>query len=519
MTAIHSPAAAPSDREGARERILDAVIIGAGYGGLGAAAQLTRAGFRDFAILERADRIGGVWRDNTYPGAACDTQSVIYCYTYFPHLEATRMYSEQPELLGYLEALATEFELVDRIRFDSEAIRAEWNDDAALWEVATKSGERFRSRILVPAWGQLGTPHIPEFPGLDRFEGRAFHSAEWDHRIDLSGLSVASIGNAASAVQYVPEVAKEAGYLGVFQRSANYLFPRGQEVFSAERRAEFREHPETFEAMRREIHEMREAGFERVRHATAAQSAGVADAMAHLERQIVDPELRARLTPDYEFGCKRILRSDDYYPALNRDSVELITEGIAEFTPEGIRTADGRERRFDVVIFGTGFRSQAFHAGMAVVGLGGVTLDERWGDAPEAYFGMSVDGFPNMFMVFGPNTNLNHNSIVTMMEVQHEFIVESLRRLHGIRRPVLDVRADAVAEHNDYVQGELQRSAYSSDCSSWYKNAAGRVVNNWYGTVEEYRSAVAAIEPKAFGLPDWPERATGDGADPSAAPR
>lgn len=495
-----APAAVPGTAPG---QILDAVIVGAGYGGLGAAAQLARAGFHDFVILERAPRLGGVWRENTYPGAACDTQSVIYCYSYFPHLDATRMYSEQPELLAYLEALADEFDLFGRIRFDAEVVRAEWKDDGALWEISTRSGAGFRARAFVPAWGQLGTPHVPEFPGIERFEGRAFHSADWDHGIDLAGLSVASIGTAASAVQYVPEVAKEAGYLGVFQRSANYLLPRGQEVFDPERRAGFRERPETFEAMRREIHEMREAGFERVRHASAEQAAGAADAMAHLERQVADPELRARLTPDYEFGCKRILRTDDYYPAMTRDNVELVTERIAEFTPAGIRTADGRERRFDVVIFGTGFRSQAFHAGMEIVGRGGTTLDARWGDAPEAFFGMSVDGFPNMFMVFGPNTNLNHNSIVTMMEVQHEFIVESVRRLRATRDLVLDVRTDAVAAHNDFVQGELQRSAYTADCSSWYKNAAGRVVNNWYGTVEEYRSAVAGIEPASFGLESW----------------
>ncbi|MBK0417514.1 NAD(P)-binding domain-containing protein [Leucobacter sp. CSA1] len=481
----------------------DAIIVGAGYGGLGAGAQLQRAGISDFVILERADRIGGVWRDNTYPGAACDTQSIIYCYTYFPHLSVTRMFSEQPELLGYLEALAAEYDLTGRIRLGSEVTAATWLEDRGLWEVTTAAGETHLGRAFVPAWGQLGVPFIPDFPGMADFTGTMFHSAHWDHDVDLAGLRVASIGNAASAVQYVPEVAEEAGRLTVFQRSANYLLPRNQEVFDEERRRGFQADPAVFEALRTEIHTMRENGFQRVRHATSEQATGVAEARAHLENQVRDPALREKLTPDYEFGCKRILRTDDYYPALMRDNVELVTEGIAEFTPTGIRTVDGEVREFDVVVFGTGFKSQAFHAGMRITGRAGVSLDERWGDAPEAFFGLSVDGFPNMFLVYGPNTNLNHNSIVTMMEVQHEFIVAAVQRLREHPGLVIDVRPDVVAAHNDEVQAELANSAYSSDCSSWYKNAAGRVVNNWHGTVEEYRTAVAAISPADYGLASW----------------
>jgi cation diffusion facilitator CzcD-associated flavoprotein CzcO len=486
-----------------QQTVLDAVIVGSGFGGLGAAAQLTRAGLGDFVILERSSALGGVWRDNSYPGAACDTQSVIYCYTYFPHLSVTKLYSDRTELLSYLGGLADAHGLHDHIRFHSEVTRAVWKEEEALWEITTDSGDRYQARAFVPAWGQLGVPNIPETPGIDSFAGHMFHSARWKQHIDLTGLRVASIGNAASAVQYVPEVAKEAAQLTVFQRSANYLFPRGQEIFSDARRSEFQRDPSTFEALRSEIHTLREAGFQRVRHATAAQATGVAEALAHLEAQIPDPDLRAKLTPDYEFGCKRVLRSDDYYPALMRENVELVTEGIAEITAEGIRTIDGFMREFDVIIFGTGFRSQAFQAGMQIVGNDGVTLNERWGDAPEAYLGLCVDGFPNMFLVYGPNTNLNHNSVVTMMEVQHEFIVDAVCRLRASRPLVLDVRSETVAEYNDFVQTQLQLSAYTSDCSSWYKNAAGRVVNNWYGTVEEYRQAVAAINPTDFGLNSW----------------
>ena len=486
-----------------QQTIFDAAIVGAGFGGLGAAAQLTRAGLNNYVVLERANEIGGVWRDNSYPGAACDTQSVIYCYTYFPHLSVTRLYSERAELLSYLNALAAEYGLFDRIGFGSEVTRAAWNEADALWEIETRSGERYRARAFVPAWGQLGVPYIPDIPHIDSFTGRMFHSARWDHELDLTGLRVASIGNAASAVQYVPEVAKETAQLTVFQRSANYLFPRGQEIFSEERQAAFQNDPSIFEALQTEIHEMREAAFQRVRHGTVAQATGVAEAMAHLYAQVPDPELRVKLTRDYEFGCKRILRTDDYYPALMRENVELVTEGLSAGTRKGIRTVDGVVREFDVIIFGTGFRSQAFQAGMDVIGRNGRTLDSRWGDEPEAFLGLSVDGFPNMFLVYGPNTNLNHNSIVTMMEVQHEFIVASVRRLVATPGLALDVRPDVVAEHNDFVQTELRQSAYSSDCSSWYKNAAGRVINNWYGNVEDYRQAVADIAPAEYGLRSW----------------
>lgn len=484
----------------ATDHVYDALIIGAGYGGLGTAAQLRRAGLDDFVIWERAGDIGGVWRDNTYPGAACDTQSVIYCFTFFPHLDVTRLFSPQEELLAYLRALAEEFDIMPHVRLNTEAVRAEWIEAEALWEVTSAAGEIVRARLFVPAWGQLGTPLIPDFPGMDRFEGVSFHSARWDHSVELAGKRVASIGAAASAVQYVPFVAEQAAQLTVFQRSANYILPRNQKVFTDEERKRFRDDPSSFEALRREIHEMREAGFQRVRHATAEQGTAIAEARAHLESQVADPVLREKLTPDYEFGCKRILRSDDYYPALTRENVSLETERIAEFTEAGIRTADGVEHRFDVVVFGTGFRSQAFQGDLEIVGTGGRRLDERWGDSPEAYLGLAVDGFPNMLLVYGPNTNLNHNSIVTMIEVQSEFIVDAVRQVREHPGTVYDITPERVAAYNDHVQQELAESAYSSDCSSWYKNAAGKVINNWYGTVEEYRRLVRGATPADFGV-------------------
>lgn len=472
------------------DNIYDAIVVGAGYGGLGIAARLTHAGRRNFLVLERANDIGGVWRDNNYPGAACDTQSVIYCFGWFPHLSVSRMYAERDELLQYLRSIVDEFDLADNIDLDCAVHRATWNEETELWIVEDSRGRTHRTRTFVPAVGQLGTPNTPHHPGQDTFEGIMFHSARWRHDIDLTGARVASVGAAASAVQYVPEVAERAAQLVVFQRSANYILPRNQHVFTDSERANHVDHPEAFFELRNAIHTERERGFARTQHDTEDQHAGVDDARRHLENQVTDPRLRSKLTPDYEFGCKRILRSDNYYPALTRPNVILETAGIERFTPTGVLTRDGRTYDLDVVVFGTGFASQTFVGDIEIVGREGLRLDTRWGDVPEAFLGMMVDGFPNLFLVYGPNTNLNHNSIVRMLEIQHDFITAAVVRSASGAGPI-EATADQVQVFNQSVQSKLSRSAYSSDCSSWYKNADGRVINNWSGTVEEYRIAVA----------------------------
>lgn len=480
------------------EHIYQAIILGSGYGGLGQGAEFKRAGITDFLILERASTLGGVWRDNTYPGAACDTQSVIYCFSYFPHLKVSRLFAGQSELLGYLQDLAAEYQLEENLRFNHEIIDATWIPERQLWKLTAKAGQEFLTRAFVPAWGQLGTPYQPNFPGLENFKGESFHASRWRHDINLSGKRVASIGSAATAVQYVPEIAPEVAQLTVYQRSANYILPRDQHIFSAEESAEFLKNPETYHELRDGIHSFREAGFDRTRKGTEAAQEGMAAAREHLENQVQDPELRKKLSPDYDYGCKRILRSDDFYPALTRDNVELITEGIAEITPEGIRSTDGEERPFDIIIFATGFRSQAFQGESKIVGRNGLTLDQRWGDSPEAHLGITVDGFPNMFLVYGPNTNLNHNSVVTMIEAQNRYIVQCVQYLTDNTEQTLEPDLEVLRAYNDKVQAELEKSAYSSECSSWYKNAAGKVINNWCGTADEYKKIVERFEREDY---------------------
>lgn len=472
------------------DAVHDAVIIGAGFGGLGAAAELQRAGVDDFLVLEQADRVGGVWRDNTYPGAACDTQSLIYCFSYYLHLGVSSMFAGQRELLAYLESFVVHFGLTDRVRVGVRVTAARWSDDAELWDIETTAG-RLRARSLIPAWGQLGSPYVPDIPGHESFRGRAFHSARWPEGEDLAGLRIASIGNAASAVQYIPELAKDARRVIVFQRSANYILPRNQIVFSDDERATFLTQPEIYRARRDSIHRLREAGFERTRHGTEGQAEGADEALQHLANQVPDEQLRQKLTPTYEFGCKRILRSDDFYPALMRPNVDLVVDPIRRITATGIETTDGKLYEADVIVYGTGFRSQAFQGELVVQGRNGVDLATRWRTAAEAYLGVMVDGFPNLFLVYGPNTNLNHNSVVTMLEAQQRFIAQTVSELRG-DGPV-EVRPEVVSRFNEWVQHELEGSAYSGDCSSWYKNDAGRVVNNWCGTVEEYRSMLGRV--------------------------
>jgi cation diffusion facilitator CzcD-associated flavoprotein CzcO len=467
---------------------VDIVIIGAGFGGLGMAAQFALAGINDYVVLERELDIGGVWRDNHYPGAACDTEAHLYCYSFAPHLRVSRMYAGRDELYAYLHRLADDFGLHDHVQLGASVVSARWREEDGTWLVRTGQGHEYRARVVVTAWGQLGTPYTPDIPGLASFHGEAFHSARWRHDTDLAGKRVISIGNAASAVQYVPEIAPIAASLAVFQRSPNWIMPRNQIVFADEQLDQYEAHPELFEQSRHELHEFRESGFRRTRVNTQEQAAGVQIALAHLEAQVPDPELRARLTPAYEFGCKRILRSDDYFPALMRENVVLVTDPIDSATPEGIRTADGIVHEADVIVFGTGFRSQAFNGDTEIIGRNGADLSERWSDGAEAYLGLTVDGFPNLFMLYGPNTNLNHNSIITMLETQQHYVITALAGLLPTPGAAAEVRHEVLVDFNRRVQKQLLGSAFTSDCSSWYKDASGKVINNWSGTVDEYRA-------------------------------
>lgn len=456
-------------------------ILGAGFSGLCMAIRLDRAGHSSFTIYEKGSGPGGTWRDNSYPGAGCDVPSHLYSFSFWPSPEWSRHYAEQPEILRYLEGCVDHFGLRDRIRFGTEIVRAQFDEGAAVWRLESSRGEVFTADVLVTGLGQLNRPSLPAIPGLDDFAGVAFHSARWDHSHDLAGERVAVIGTGASAVQFVPRIAPTVARLSVFQRSPNWVMPRNDAPYSAAARRAFRRVPAIQRLHRAAIYWALETRFLALEGKGQRWIAPVAEATArkHLESQITDPDLRAKLVPDYPIGCKRVLISDDYYPALARPNVELLTAGIRRVTRDGIVTADGRKVDVDAIIFGTGFESLDFLAPLEIVGPGGKRLADAWRHGAEAYLGLTVSGFPNLFVLYGPNTNLGHNSIVFMVECQVGYALRCIQELMASGSASMDVRREVMDAYNRDIQQRMHGTVWEAGCHSWYKNAAGKVTNNW----------------------------------------
>ncbi|WP_404479926.1 flavin-containing monooxygenase [Novosphingobium sp. BL-52-GroH] len=473
------------------------VILGAGLGGIGLGAVLRSQGIDDFLIVEKEDGPGGTWRDNIYPGAACDTESHLYCFSFDLHKEVSRLYARQPELLRYAERLVERQGLAPHIAYGREIVSARWDADALRWTIALADGQSVRARIFVAAWGQLNRPQIPEIAGRETFAGQQFHSARWPRDLDLADKRVASVGNAASAIQYIPAIAPEAGHLTVFQRSPNWIVPRGDRPYTPEELARFIEHPTAFDENKAELFAWRETTFLRMREGSEEAREVEQQARDHLVAQVGDPALRARLLPDFPLGCKRVLRSDDYYPALCRDNVSLVTEAIDRIVPEGIVTSDGVLHEMDVIIWGTGFETQSFQGPVDVHGSAGASLRDEWQDGARAYKGMAVAGFPNFFLIYGPNTNLGHNSVLSMFEAQFAYIAQAAAVV--LEQDVaLEVGRDSMERYDAALQAEMDGSAWAGNCTSWYKNAAGRVVNNWSGPVQDYQALTRRFDREAY---------------------
>jgi cation diffusion facilitator CzcD-associated flavoprotein CzcO len=468
------------------------VVLGAGFAGLCMGLRLQAAGEASFLILEKADRVGGTWRENVYPGSGCDIPSHLYSYSFEPNPDWPEVFSAQPDILDYINDVVEKHQLSKYIRFNSEVTGAAWDDEAQLWRIAIADGAIVTAEAFVIAWGQLNRPKLPTIEGRESFAGPAFHSAQWDPSVDLAGKRVAVIGNGASAIQFVPEVAKVAGSVTLFQRSPNWIVPRLNRPYTSEEKARFRAEPAAMGKVRGEIFEMAEARL-------AAKRAGtlpieeVPIPLAHLHAQITDPALRAKLTPDYEIGCKRVLISNDFYPALTRPNVDLVVEAIARMTPRGVVDATGRLHEADVVIYATGFETKSFAGETTITGAGRVSLAQAWADGPEAYLGISVAGFPNLFMLYGPNTNLGHNSIIYMIEAQVDYVLQALARAVPV-----DVKPEVMARYNHQLQEELAATPWAGACTSWYKTADGRILNNWPGTARAYAEAVSRFDPAAY---------------------
>ena len=454
------------------------VVIGGGFGGICMAVRLRQAGI-DFVLLEKADGVGGTWRANTYPGCACDTESHHYSFSFERNPDWSRVFSSQPEILSYLESCVDKYGLLELCRFDTQVTRCVFDEQSRQWRVETERGEQFECRFLVSAVGQLNHPSIPAFPGLDMYTGAMFHTAQWDRDFRFEGKDVAVIGNAASAIQLIPELAKRARSLKVFQRSPNWLVAKNDHAFSPAQKWAFRRIPLLERIYRYFIYWKWESSWPAfIRNSRAARKLEQ-DYRSRIAEQVADMDLAQALTPDYEVGCKRILLSDNYYPAMQRDNVALVTDPVDRFTADGIATRSGQEFQLDCVVMATGFKAWDFLEPIEVVGANARRLHDAWNSAPEAYLGICVAGFPNLFMLYGPNTNLGHNSIIFMLECQVHYVVKCLRQLRrrGCRSMV--VADDAMVRFNRQIQNQMAKTAWAGGCNSWYKRPDGRVVNNW----------------------------------------
>jgi cation diffusion facilitator CzcD-associated flavoprotein CzcO len=492
-------------RSGAKKgRDLRIAIIGAGPGGLCMGIRLKGAGFERFEILEKAGGVGGTWYHNRYPGCACDVPSHLYSFSFELKRDWSRPYASQPEILAYLEHCAGKYGLLPHCRFGEAVRRARWDETAAQWTLELASGRTATADVVVSAIGMFNELAMPDIPGLDSFAGTCFHSARWDWSHELSGETVGVIGSAASAVQLVPEIVERAGRVLLFQRTANWVAPKEDTPYTDEQLERLRSDPEAAPMLRRRIFDSLGGPgiFERVRpDMEAACLAAIA--------QVEDPEVRARLVPDHPWGAKRPLFSNDYYPAFNRPNLELVTEPIERITPSGIVTRDGRERPLDTLILATGFATTKFLSAIDVTGRGGLSIADAWSDGAQAYKGVTTAGFPNLFMLYGPNTNAD--SIITMIEYQVDHVLRQIQRIATGNLAWIDVKPGPMAEYNEEIQRELGAfEMWQAGCTDYYRARSGRIVTQWPRSMPALEQALSGLDEDAYEVaeltPEQPAR-------------
>ncbi|MFL6239292.1 MAG: flavin-containing monooxygenase [Actinomycetes bacterium] len=447
-------------------------VLGAGFGGILTGIKLKRAGY-EFTIYEKSDGVGGTWRDNSYPGAACDVPSHLYSFSFELNPWWSRTYATQPEILAYIERVTDQYGVRPHVRTNTAIVEARWDDATYTWRLTSEDGETFTADVLVSSLGMLNIPHVPDIPGQYRFRGRMFHSSRWDHSKPLAGERVASIGTGASAIQYVPAIAPEVEQLTVFQRTPIWITPRLDRPYTPEEQRRFARNPIAARRHRWQIWWT----YQRSRFETDSETTRQQTDLArsYLERKIADPDLRALLTPDYPVGCKRPLISREWLPALTRSNVRLVTESIREFTERGVLTCDGEEHAVDTVVFGTGFRANEYLTAVDIYGRGGRRLHDDWRDGAEAYLGLTVSGYPNLFLLYGPNTN-GVNSVIFMHEAQVHYVMRALRLLTRWPVKTVEVRRSAMRRYNDRIQAAMQDKVWLAGCSNYFRTPGGKVV-------------------------------------------
>jgi cation diffusion facilitator CzcD-associated flavoprotein CzcO len=474
-------------------------IVGTGFSGLGMAIRLKQQGEDDFVLLERAGDIGGTWRDNTYPGCRCDVPSHLYSFSFAPNPNWSSTFSPQSEILDYLKDCAERFGVMPHVRFGTEVEGAAWDDDEDLWRIETSDGP-LTARFLVAAQGPLSEPSLPEVPGIESFEGNAFHSAQWDHEHDLTGERVAVIGTGASAIQFVPEIQPKVGALHVFQRTAPWVIPHRNRPLKSWERTLYRLFPPAQLAMRAGIYWARELFVLQFRHRAVGKLLERIP-LTHLRRQVKDPELRSKLSPGYAMGCKRILPTDEWYPALTQPNVEVVTEGITEIRPHSVVAADGSEREVDTIIFGTGFHVTDVPIADRITGRDGRTLEDVWAGSMQAYKGTTVAGCPNLFFLVGPNTGLGHTSIVFMIESQIAYVLDALQTVRRRGAVTLEVRADAQSAYNDELDRMTNDTVWvTGGCTSYYIDRNGHNSALWPTFTWPFRRRLREFDAAAYTL-------------------
>jgi cation diffusion facilitator CzcD-associated flavoprotein CzcO len=472
-------------------------VVGGGFGGVGAAVMLRRAGYEDVTVFERGERVGGVWNDNTYPGAACDIPSHLYEFSFAPNARWSRRYAPQAEIQAYLEDVARREGVFDRIRTRTEVTGARW--DGARWILDTAAGTH-AADILITGTGQLSTPSVPAIPGLDGFAGPAFHTARWRHDVDLAGRRVAVIGTGCSAIQVVPAIQPLAAHVDVYQRSPGWTFPKMDFPYRERTKRLFERFPALQRLDRRAIFAFQEFGTAAMTRHRWLLPAIRAVGRRQINSAIADPELRRKVTPKDEIGCKRIMLTDDWYPTLTRPNVELIDERVDAVTETGVRAADGIERPADVIVLATGFKTHGFVAPMAIAGPGGRTLAEEWGDVPRAYLGVTVPGFPNLFLIYGPNTNGGTGSVISTIEAGTRHVLAALDALDRAGARTIEVRRSAAEAFDRDLRAALARTVWHSGCTNWYVDENGHDPSQWPWMWTTYRRRTARLDPAAYAL-------------------
>lgn len=469
-----------------------AVIVGSGFSGICQAIKLKAAGINDFIILEKAGATGGTWRENTYPGAECDIPSALYSYSFEHNPNWQHKWSHQDQIIDYINHCVNKYDIEPHIRYHQEMTGAEYNSESGSWLIRTKT-DSYEADSLIIAVGQLHHPSVPVIPGAGSFNGLTWHSAQWRHDVDLTGKRVGVIGNAASAVQFIPEIAPVVSDLTIFQRSANWMIPKVEPETAEWRRRLSAKMPLLHKINRMRLWLTGGLMFFLMGNNQLAKKVGTWYSLRHMKKQVKDPVLRKKLTPDYPIGAKRILFSDNYYPSLTLPHVHLETEQPESFTNEGIRTKDGKTHHFDVVIYATGFITNPFLKNMEIKGLSGERIADAWSEGAEAYLGMTVTGFPNFYIMYGPNTNLGHNSILIMSEAQANYITQCLVMKDQNNWKSIMVKKEVQDSFNKEIQSRLKNTAWNQLTQSWYR-VEGKITNNWPGRTMEYNRRTKKVK-------------------------